>query len=93
MTPESKCMRVNARLSRQDAEMLDYLVQTEGRSVTEIVRIAIRRYYEQAQAARGAPAEALEKTGFIGCAAGESDLSTSYKQAFGHILNVKQNHR
>lgn len=86
-------MRVNARLSEEDAKKLDYLVKTERKSVTEIVRLSIHRYYEQARASHSAASGMLERSGFIGCAEGERDLSGTYKQRLSKSLRAKHGYR
>ncbi len=86
-------LRVNARFDSEDADKLDYLVRTEGKSVTDVVRTAIRRYYESARAERAAKTGQLATTGFIGCAEADPDLSTTYKQQLQRTLATKHGDR
>jgi hypothetical protein len=86
-------MRVNARLTAEEASKLDYLVRIEGKSVTEVIRASIVRYYDEARATHAAASGALERTGFIGCAEGEPDLSRSYKRRLTDSLATKHGHR
>ncbi len=86
-------LRVNARFDGDDAAKLDFLVRTEGKSVTDIVRTAIRRYYEAARAERSAKTGQLEASGFIGCAEADPDLSTTYKRQLRRTLATKHGDR
>ncbi len=73
-------MRINARLNDASNRKLSYLERETGWSISEIVRRAIDAYYTQFKTAKGDPASALEKSGFIGCGEGPSELSTAYKE-------------
>jgi Arc/MetJ-type ribon-helix-helix transcriptional regulator len=86
-------VRINARLDEEDAEKLASVAKSEGKSVSEVVRAAIQSYYEQARAARAAATGLLERNGFVGCASGESNLSTTYKERLGDGLRKKHGHR
>jgi hypothetical protein len=72
--------RVNARLGEEDAKKLAYLTERDGRTVSEVLRLALQRYYDQERTAEGSPWKLLEQTGFIGSAEGPGDLSVNYKQ-------------
>lgn len=85
--------RVNARLDPDAAEKLTYLAQSEQKSVSDIIRIAIDRYYEQARATHAVATGILERNGFIGCADGERNLSTEYKRYLSESLRRKHGHR
>jgi hypothetical protein len=75
------------------ADKLTYLAKSERKSVSEIIRAAIERYYDQARANHAAAAGVLERNGFIGCAVGEPDLSTTYKRGLADALRRKHGHR
>lgn len=85
--------RVNARLPIEDARKLNQLAKAEGKSVSDIVRQALRRYYADASAARGSAADIFTRNGFIGCAGGKANLSASYKHVLARSLAAKHGHR
>jgi len=84
---------VNARLPIEDARKLTQLAKAEGRSVSDIVRVALQRYYADASAAGGSAAEIFRRNGFIGCADGGANLSTTYKRDLTRSLAAKHGHR
>jgi hypothetical protein len=73
-------MRINARLDEDTRRKLAYVERETGWSISEIVRRAIDAYYSHFRTARADPANALKKSGFIGCADGPPDLSVTYKE-------------
>ena len=73
----AKAHRINARLPPDVARKVAYLEKRTNMSTTEVVRASIDRYYAALTQEEGI--SALERTGFIGCASGPVDLSTSYK--------------
>jgi predicted DNA-binding protein len=85
--------RVNARLDADAAEKLATLAKDEGRSISDVLRAAIERYYEQSRAAHVAAIGALERNGFVGCAEGDSDLSKTYKHHLTNSLRRKHGDR
>ena len=93
MTKSSRITRINARLPEDDAKKLAYLVRTERKSVSEIIRTAIQRYYSETKSAEAAAAGMLFKTGFVGCAEGDGDLSTTYKRYIVDYLRKKHGNR
>ena len=86
-------MRLNARLSDDEARQLEELRAATGDSVSEIVRLAIRHYHEATLGGRVAPSRALQASGFIGCASADPDLSTTYHDALRVDLERKHGHR
>jgi hypothetical protein len=72
-------MRINARLDDDTRRKLAYVERETGWSISDIVRKAIDAYYKTFKAAKADPGGALRKSGFIGCAEGPADLSTTYK--------------
>jgi hypothetical protein len=80
--------RLNARLDRALARKLAFLCRLTGKSVTAVVKAAIAAYYDRLRGGSSA-AEVLERTGFVGCAAGRRDLSTRYKAALSDSLAKK----
>jgi len=91
--PRKTINRVNARLDAESAEKLASLARDEGKSVSDVLRVAIERYYEQARSAHAAAAGILERNGFIGCADDDRDLSTTYKRRLTESLQRKHGHR
>lgn len=93
MTKPSRITRVNARLPEEDARKLAYLAKTERKSVSEIIRAAIERYYDETRSAGAARKKILYRTGFIGCGEAEPDLSTDYKRHLTDSLLRKHGYR
>jgi hypothetical protein len=86
-------MRINARLDDNLAYKLDYLVHAESMSVSDVVKESISRYYEAARASQAVAQELLGRSGFIGCAEGDADLSVNYKQTLAETLPAKYGNR
>ena len=79
-------MRVNARLDEATQQQLQYLTQTTGRSVSDVVRESVAQYYVQVRRQRGA-------SRFLAMAgkgdSGRSDVASSVKSQLAQILEVK----
>ncbi len=88
-----RAKRVNARLAADEVRKLGYLSKQEGKSVSEIIRAAIQRYYNEARAAEAAATAILDRSGFIGCGEAEPDLSITYKQHLADLLRRKHGDR
>jgi predicted DNA-binding protein len=74
--------RINARIDDELAARLDALSKRAGKSTSAIIKAALDAYYEQqTQASAKSSKRALQAAGFIGCAEGDRDLSTVYKDA------------
>jgi Ribbon-helix-helix protein, copG family len=93
MTKSSRITRVNARLPEGDARKLAYLSKVERKSVSEIIRTAIQRYYSETKSTEAAAAGGLFRTGFVGCFEGDGDLSVTYKRHLLDYLQRKHGHR
>jgi len=93
MTKSSRITRVNARLPEDDAKKLTYLAKAERKSVSEIIRAAIQRYYSEKKSAEAGAAGMLFKTGFVGCGEGDGTLSTTYKRDIVEYLRKKHGNR
>lgn len=93
MTKPSRITRVNARLPQDDAKKLAYLSKAERKSVSEIIRVAIQRYYDQKKSNEAAATGMLFRTGFVGCGEAEPDLSKNYKQYLTESLLRKHGPR
>lgn len=73
-------MRINARLAEAEARQLAELAARTGQTVSDVVREALRRYF-QALCGEGSSARrAILDSGLIGCGEAEPDLSSGYKR-------------
>ena len=71
-------MRINARLDDEAQTQIDYLTQTTGQSVSDVVREAVARYYTQTRAQQGGPRRLLAMIGQGD--SGRSDVASSVKR-------------
>jgi hypothetical protein len=81
--------RLNARLDGTLARKLEFLKRRTRKTVTEIVREAIERYYEQTRGEHGQARHVFDDTGFIGCGEGDADLSSAYKRELADLVEKK----
>jgi hypothetical protein len=81
------------RLSRDDAKKLVYRSETKGKSISEVVRMAIRHYSNAAGSVRISKPHNLFETGYVGCAEGDGSLSTTYKRHLTDFLLRKHGYR
>ena len=86
-------MRVNARLDDESTNKLEYLARATSASASDVIREAIRRYYAAVHDAAPATYALFEESGFLGCAEGPPDLSSTYKASLGQTLEHKHGHR
>jgi len=70
-------IRINARLSGNDAIHFQTLLKQSGRSVSELLREALREYHTSRLAPKRNPTELLAD--FVGSGEGPEDLSVRYK--------------
>jgi metal-responsive CopG/Arc/MetJ family transcriptional regulator len=85
-------MRINARLDQQTRERLEYIIEHTGVNRSTAIKQAIH-YSCDALSENEHPAAIMEKFGFISCANGEEDLSTTYKEVMTKSLGAKHDHR
>lgn len=85
--------RVNARLGKDDARKLADLARRERKPVSDILRLAIRRFHDETHAREGSALDAFERTGFVGCGESSTDAATDFKRAFADYLERKHGHR
>jgi hypothetical protein len=85
----AKTHRINARLPPDVARKVAYLERRTKKSTTEIVTESIDRYYAAIVDGEGSPAQVLERAGFVACARGPEDLSTSYKADLARSIGKK----
>ncbi len=81
--------RINARLPADVARKVTYLERQRNLSTTQVLLESIEHYYLAMTEAQGAAADRLERAGFVGCAAGPADLSTTYKADLARSLEKK----
>ena len=82
-------LRINARLTGEDAQRFRELQQREGLSASELLRDALREYHAVRSRPRVDAAALLAATGFIGGGEGPADLSLRYKDYLGEALDHK----
>lgn len=85
----AKSTRINARLPDDVARKVAYLERRTKMSTTEVVVASIERYYAAIAEGEGTAADALAQAGFVGCASGPADLSTTYKAELARSLANK----
>ena len=85
--------RVNGRIDDRQMARLQRLRQRTGASLTDILKAALDAYLDKAERATQSPAEILNAAGFVGCADGDAQLSTTYKQHLVDGLSDKHGHR
>ena len=78
-------MRVNARLDEATQQQLQYLTQTTGRSVSDVVRESVAQYYVQVRRQRGAGRFlALAGKGDSGRSEVASNIKAQLSEVLGH---------
>lgn len=85
----SSDLRINARLTDEDARRFRELQQREGLSASELLRNALREYHAAHMRPLANPAALLASTGFIGAGDGPADLSSHYKAYLGEAVKNK----
>lgn len=78
--------RINARITPELAEKVEFLRKRTGGSVTDVLSASIERYFEQV--AQAESSEALFE-GFIGCAHGPANIAADYKQLLAESFRKK----
>jgi hypothetical protein len=86
-------MRLNARLPEELARKLEALERATGQSTSNVVRVAIERYFNEICGPGRSAREAIYLSGLVGCGEAEVDLSTTYKSRLHEGLGRKQGHR
>ena len=77
--PDSDEIRINARLTGEDARRFRELQRSEGISASDLLREALREYHAARIKPRTDAARLLAASGFLGGGEGPADLSTQYK--------------
>ncbi|HEX5122236.1 MAG TPA: ribbon-helix-helix protein, CopG family [Rhodanobacteraceae bacterium] len=86
---DSDEIRINARLTGQDARHFRELQRREGVSASDLLRDALREYHAARSKPRADAAKLLDASGFIGGGEGAADLSTRYKSYLTDTLEEK----
>jgi hypothetical protein len=82
-------IRINARLTGEDARRFRELQRREGLSASDLLREALREYHSAHFRPRADAAKLLAAAGFIGGGEGPADLSTYYKSYLADALEEK----
>jgi len=80
-------IRINARLSGEDAERFQELLESSGLSASELLRAALREYYSTHVRPPNNSLDLLKA--FIGSGEGPEDLSLCYKDYLSRALENK----
>ena len=81
--------RINARLPAEVARKVAFLEKRTQKTTTQVVIDSIELYYESLKEGSATAVDLLEQSGFIGCAAGPADLSSTYKAKLARSLSNK----
>ena len=82
-------IRINARLTGEDARHFRDLQRREGISASDLLRDALREYHAARSKPRVDAAKLLDASGFIGGGEAPADLSTRYKSYLIDALEEK----
>jgi hypothetical protein len=82
-------IRINARLTGDDARRFIDLQRREGVSASDLLRDALREYHATRTKPRRDAARILAAVGFVGGGEGPADLSTRYKSYLTDALEEK----
>lgn len=86
-------IRLNARLTGEDAERFRELQRSEGASTSDLLRAALRHYHASKQRSGRSALAVFEASGFLAGGEGPEDLSYNYKRYLGESLDAKHAHR
>jgi predicted transcriptional regulator len=86
-------MRLNARLPEELARKLEALERATGQSTSNVVRVALERYFTEICGTGRSAREAIYRSGLVGCGEADADLSATYKSRLGEGLGRKYGHR
>jgi hypothetical protein len=86
---ESDELRINARLTGEDARHFRELQRREDLSASDLLRDALREYHAARIKPRTDAAKLLAASGFLGGGDGPADLSTRYKSYLTDALEDK----
>lgn len=86
-------IRINARLTGEDARKFLELQRDGDRAASDVLRDALREYYDAHAKPRPNAFTLMSASGFIGGGEGAPDLSTNYKTYLTDSLAEKHPHR
>jgi predicted transcriptional regulator len=86
-------MRLTARLPEELARKLEALERATGQSTSNVVRVALERYFSEICGPGCSAREAMYQSGLVGCGEAEADLSAPYKARLREGLGRKHGHR
>ena len=82
-------IRINARLTGEDAKRFAELQKREGLSASDLLREALREYHAAHSRPGKDAAKLLAASGFVGGFDGPVDLSERYKDYFADAIERK----
>lgn len=82
-------IRINARLTGEDAKRFAELQKREGLSASDLLREALREYHAARARPRADAAALLARSGFVGSFDGPEDLSERYKDYLTDAIEGK----
>jgi hypothetical protein len=82
-------IRINARLTGEDARRFRELQKREGLSSSDLLRDALRVYHASRTRPKANAMKLLSASGFIGGGEGPADLSERYKDYLSESLEQK----
>jgi Arc/MetJ-type ribon-helix-helix transcriptional regulator len=82
-------IRINARLTGEDARRFRELQRRDHRSASDVIREAVREYHARHVKPRKSAWEIMSESGFIGCGEGPEDLSTNTRKYMEEALMEK----
>lgn len=82
-------IRINARLTGEDARHFRELLRREGVSASDLLRDALREYHATRTKPRANALKLLAASGFVGGDVGPEDLSTRYKDYLADAIESK----
>jgi hypothetical protein len=85
----SEEIRINARLTGEDARRFRELQRKEGLSASDLLRDALREYHGARLKPRTDAMTLLQRSGFLAGGEGAEDLSTRYKDYLTDAIDPK----
>lgn len=82
-------IRINARLTGEDAERFRELLAGQELSASDLLRVALREYHERHAAVATDALAILGRHGFVAGGEGPEDLSSNYKYYLADALEDK----
>ena len=82
-------IRINARLTGEDARHFRELLRREGVSASDLLRDALREYHAARSKPRANALKLLATSGFIGGGEGPEDLSAHLKDYLAEAIESK----